>query len=127
LSWLEKHIEDIRPATEKWLDHENSSLQKAIRQTVDEGLFSQHDIEFQLSVLRENIANGDIREWVNRSELSDEQNAKGQKVLCLHAGNLPLVGFQTALGTILSGAEYYGKLSRKDPYLLASFLYCLSG
>jgi hypothetical protein len=35
---------------------------------------------------------------------------------------LPLVGFQTALGTILSGADYQGKLSRKDPYLLASFL-----
>ncbi|HBX67065.1 MAG TPA: hypothetical protein DEG32_13240, partial [Balneolaceae bacterium] len=119
---LNKHISKIQKAVEEWLSQENQVLWKAVQQTVDDGLFSQHDIEFQLSVLRENIANGDIREWVNRSELSDEQNAKGQKVLCLHAGNLPLVGFQTALGTILSGAEYYGKLSRKDPYLLASFL-----
>ncbi|MBO6587140.1 MAG: hypothetical protein JJ953_13605 [Gracilimonas sp.] len=119
---LNKYISKIQKAVEEWLSQENQVLWKAVQQTVDDGLFSQHDIEFQLSVLRENIANGDIREWVNRSELSDRQNAKGQKVLCLHAGNLPLVGFQTALGTILSGADYHGKLSRKDPHLLASFL-----
>ena len=32
------------------------------------------------------------------------------------------MGFQDALGTILSGADYYGKLSKKDPYLLSGFL-----
>ncbi|WP_428236243.1 acyl-CoA reductase [Gracilimonas sp.] len=119
---LNEHISKIHKAVEEWLSQENQVLWKAIDQTVDDGLFSQHDIEFQLSVLRENISNGDIQEWVNQSELSDRKNAKGQKVLCLHAGNLPLVGFQTALGTLLSGADYHGKLSRKDPYLLSSFL-----
>ena len=119
---LNKHIARVHKATEKWLKETNSDLQQAIKQTVNEGLFSLQDIEFQLDVLRENIANNDIQEWVNQSELSDNKNAKGQKTLCLHAGNLPLVGFQTALGTILTGADYYGKLSRKDPYLLASFL-----
>lgn len=118
---LNEHISKIHKAVEEWLSQENQVLWKAIHQTVDDGLFSQHDIEFQLSVLRENFSNGDIQEWVHQSELSDRKNAKGQKVLCLHAGNLPLVGFQTALGTILSGADYHGKLSRKDPYLLSSF------
>ncbi|MEX0722353.1 MAG: acyl-CoA reductase [Gracilimonas sp.] len=113
---------NIATIVKSWLTPENAVLQKAIERTVEEGLFSCEDIEFQLSVLRDNIENGEIEEWVNRTGLSSKKNANGRKVLCLHAGNLPLVGFQTALGTILTGADYYGKLSRKDPYLLTSFL-----
>jgi hypothetical protein len=122
LRWFDKHIDRIRKVTEEWLDPENKFLQEAIRKTEDEGHFSQKDIDFQLSVLRENIDNNEIEEWVKRTGLIDAQNASGTKVLCLHAGNLPLAGFQTALGTLLSGADYYGKLSRKDHYLLSSFL-----
>jgi hypothetical protein len=122
LSRIETHIEKVRKATRKWLEIENLHLQKAIKKTVVEGLFSEQDIQHQLKVLRENLENGDIQEWVKRSGLNDQNNAKDKKVLCLHAGNLPLVGFQTALGTILSGADYHGKLSRKDPYLLGAFL-----
>lgn len=122
MSWLKKHTECVRQAADKWLNPENNALQEAIQKTVDEGLFSRQDIEFQLSVLRENIQDNEIEQWINRSGLNNQQHAKGKKVLCLHAGNLPLVGFQTALGTILSGTNYYGKLSRKDPYLLGSFL-----
>lgn len=122
MSWLKKHTECVRKAADKWLNPENYALQEAIQKTVDEGLFSRQDIVFQLSMLRENIHNNEIEQWVNRAGLSDQKHAKDNKVLCLHAGNLPLVGFQTAVGTILSGADYYGKLSRKDPYLLRSFL-----
>ncbi len=122
MSWLKKQTEYVKQTADKWLNPENYALLEAIQKTVDEGLFSRQDIEFQLSVLRENMQNNEIEQWVNRSGLNDRQHAKGKKVLCLHAGNLPLVGFQTALGTILSGADYYGKLSRKDPYLLGAFL-----
>lgn len=119
---LEMHTKKISGVVKEWLNPENIKLQEAIHKTVNEGLFSQQDIEFQLAVLRENIKNNEIEEWVNRSGLSATHHAKGISILCLHAGNLPLVGFQTALGTLLSGADYYGKLSRKDPYLLQSFL-----
>ena len=122
LNTIKTHIDNLTKVIIKWLDPGNPNLQTAIRKTVSEDLFSEQDIRHQLSVLRKNADNGDIREWVNRAGLSDQQNAKGKKVLCLHAGNLPLVGFQTALGVILSGADYYGKISRKDPYLLPSFL-----
>lgn len=113
---------DITQTVKNWLDPNNQDLQKAIEKTISEGLFSAEDIQHQLSVLRGNVENGDIKEWIKRSGLTDKKNAKDKKVLCLHAGNLPLVGFQTALGVILTGADYYGKLSRKDPYLLGSFL-----
>lgn len=112
----------ITKTVKHWLDPKYPALQKAVEKTVSEGLFSREDIQHQLSVLRKNVESGDIHEWIQRTGVSDEKNAKGKKVLCLHAGNLPLVGFQTALGVILSGADYYGKLSRKDPYLLGSFL-----
>lgn len=38
-------------------------------------------------------------------------------VLCLHAGNLPLVGWHDVLSVHRAGCEYVGKLSRKDPHL----------
>ncbi|MCH2450935.1 MAG: acyl-CoA reductase [Gracilimonas sp.] len=117
-----KSVISITQAVKNWLDPQNQDLQKAVEKTVSEGLFSAEDMQHQLSVLRGNVENGDIEEWVKRAGLTDKNNAKGKKILSLHAGNLPLVGFQTALGVILSGADYYGKLSRKDPYLLASFL-----
>lgn len=112
----------ITETVKNWLDPNNQALHEAVEKTVSEGLFSEEDIQHQLKVLRGNVQNGEIQEWVNRIGLTDKMNGKGKKILCLHAGNLPLVGFQTALGVILSGADYYGKLSRKDPYLLASFL-----
>lgn len=117
-----KSVTTISQTVEKWFHPENESLQKAVEKTIAEDIFSAEDVRHQLSVLRENVASGEIEEWAERSGLNEQHHAKGKKVLCLHAGNLPLVGFQTALGTILSGADYYGKLSRKDPYLLASFL-----
>lgn len=116
------HISEIAQATKNWLRPDNMELKAAVEKTVQEGLFSFEDIKFQIRVLKEGVDSGHIEEWAERAELSESNNAEGKKVLCLHAGNLPLVGFQDALGTILSRADYYGKLSRKDPYLLDSFL-----
>ncbi|MEX0610281.1 MAG: acyl-CoA reductase [Balneolaceae bacterium] len=112
----------IKTAAKNWLRPDNYFLKEAIDRTVNEGLFSFEDIKHQILVLKEGLESGQIEEWVRRCGLNEQNNAKGKKILCLHAGNLPLVGFQTALGTLLSGADYYGKLSRKDPYLLATFL-----
>ena len=119
---MKSHISTIAKAAKEWLQPDNLILKKAIEKTVDEGLFSFEDIKFQIRTLKQNIESGQIEEWANRAGLSETKNSFGSKVLCLHAGNLPLVGFQDALGTILSGADYFGKLSRKDPYLLQSFL-----
>lgn len=116
------HITKIAEASKKWLRPNNAQLKKAIEQTVEEGLFSFEDIKFQIRALKQYIDSGQIEEWAKRAGLGEKKNSIGQKVLCLHAGNLPLVGFQDALGMILSGANYFGKLSRKDPYLLPTFL-----
>lgn len=119
---FQTHILKIAQAAREWLQPDNLELKKVIEQTVDEGLFSFEDIKFQIRALKQNIDSDQIEEWAKRAGLGDKKNSNGQKILCLHAGNLPLVGFQDALGTMLSGADYYGKLSRKDPYLLPTFL-----
>ncbi|RNC79671.1 MAG: hypothetical protein ED557_14210 [Balneola sp.] len=119
---IDNHITQVSEAAKKWLQPDNTALKRAIEQTVDEELFSFEDIKFQIRALKQKIDAGQVEEWARRVGLNEEKNSIGQKVLCLHAGNLPLVGFQDALGTILSGADYYGKLSKKDPYLLPTFL-----
>ncbi len=50
---------------------------------------------------------------------------ENRKILCLHAGNLPMVGLQDVIAALLSGAVYYGKLSVKDPWLLDGLLLML--
>ncbi len=119
---LEKHIALVEDATKKWFRSDNTELKHAIERTVVEGLFTFEDIKFAILALKEKVDAGQVSEWAKRAELSDVHNQLGKKLLCLHAGNLPLVGFQDALGTILSGADYFGKLSKKDPYLLAAYL-----
>lgn len=116
------HIQLVDEATRKWFSPDNIRLKEAIDRTVSEGLFTFEDIKFAIRALKEKVDAGQITEWAERAGLNEQHHQKGKKVLCLHAGNLPLVGFQDALGTILSGADYYGKLSKKDPYLLAAYL-----
>lgn len=119
---LEKRIETLLEVIEKWLSPENEYLHRAIDQTVEEGYFSFPDVKHAVLALKENLKTAALEEWVKPSGLSDEQDARGKNVLCLHAGNLPLVGFQDALAVLLSGARYTGKISRKNPYLLPTFL-----
>lgn len=43
--------------------------------------------------------------------------ASAPAALCLHAGNLPYVGWHDVVSVVSAGYRYIGKLSRKDPYL----------
>ncbi|MFH5883802.1 hypothetical protein ACG2F4_05785 [Halalkalibaculum sp. DA3122] len=119
---LEKRISALLEATQNWLNKDNEYLSTAYDQTVREGFFSFEDVKYALLAIREAVSETAVRDWVQRAGLSDTSSAEGQNVLCLHAGNIPLVGFQDAFAAILSGATYYGKISRKDPYLLPTFL-----
>lgn len=61
----------------------------------------------------------------NRVDAGSGGASARQHVLCLHAGNLPMVGLQDLVATLLSGSVYHGKLSSKDPWLMDSLLRCL--
>ncbi|MGK7369885.1 MAG: acyl-CoA reductase [Candidatus Halalkalibacterium sp. M3_1C_030] len=119
---LQSRIDTLVEVFDNWLTDENQFLREAIARTVEEDYFAFHDIKYSLNALKDTLNRTAMEEWVKRSELSDERDARDNNVLCLHAGNLPLVGFQDALAVLLSGARYTGKISRKDPYLLPTFL-----
>ena len=122
MSDIQKRINMLFEATQNWLSDDNLYLKDAIDQTVREGYFSFEDVNFAINAIKKSINRSAIEAWVDRAGLDDESNYSGQNVLCLHAGNVPLVGFQDAFATLLSGARYTGKISRKDPYLLPTFL-----
>ncbi len=118
---LESHIEKVSKAIGEWLQPDNSDLKHAIDQTVDEGLFSFEDIKHQILVLKSSLQKKKLIIWADKSGL--ENNSLNQKkVLCLHAGNLPLVGLQDLLAVVLTGGDYHGKISKKDPYLLPTLI-----
>lgn len=119
---LQTRIEALLWATENWLQKDNQHLMDAIDQTVQEGYFSFEDVTFAIDSIKNSLNKTALEEWIKREGLTGDRDASGKNVLCLHAGNLPLVGFQDAFATLLSGARYTGKISRKDPYLLSTFL-----
>jgi len=119
---IESRMDTLLEATGNWLSNDNHYLMDAIDRTVQEGYFSFRDVKYALTAIKKSINQTALEDWAGQANLSDQASAKEQNVLCLHAGNIPLVGFQDALATLLSGAHYTGKISRKDPYLLPTFL-----
>jgi hypothetical protein len=117
----QKRIKVLAKAIHNWFEDDDGYLEKAVHKTVDKGYFGLRDIQFALKALKKNISRETLDRWVEHNDIVNN-DAGGQNVLCLHAGNLPLVGFQDILAVLLSGARYTGKISRKNPYLLPTFL-----
>jgi len=118
---MDKRVKHIASVFQKWLQPDNAELKAAIEQTVVEGLFSFEDIKHSILALKETVNETTLLNWVNQSGFKKELPSQN-RILCLHAGNIPLVGFQDALSVMISGAAYHGKLSKKDPYILPTFL-----
>lgn len=112
----EDRIDRFIRAFEAWISRTEGNLDKAISQSQTQ--FKASDIHHRLLHLKDRVTKDALINWVSRSSTST-----GPKTcLCLHAGNLPLVGFQDVLAVWLAGHRYVGKLSRRDPWLMASFL-----
>lgn len=126
MAFSERHIENITRALTTWFDKENRELSRAIEQTVDENLFSLEDIKHQILSLKHTISKETLKKWVADSHV-ETISREDKNVLCLHAGNVPLVGIQDLIAVLLRNGTYIGKLSRKDPYLMASLLRHLAG
>ncbi len=115
---VRERIELIDDITSRWLTSSGTSLVDAVEKTTNENLFARPDVIHSIQCLMKNVNADNMLDWAEN--LSSDPIDK--KILCLHAGNLPLVGFQDALACLISGVDYYGKISRKDPFLLADFL-----
>lgn len=121
---IEKRIENLTEAIREWLSPDNSDLKDAIDKTVEEGFFGFEDVKYQVLALKKSLLKTEFKRWILKAGLNsvDLEKEKSATILCLHAGNLPLVGIQDILAVVLSGKYYIGKLSRKDPYLPESLL-----
>lgn len=122
MNQLQNRIQTLLNVVQRWLSNDNEHLMRAAGRTVQGGYFAEKDVKYALKAVKKSINRTILEKWVEEAGISDENDAADQNVLCLHAGNLPLVGFQDAFVTLLSGARYTGKISKKDPYLLPSFL-----
>lgn len=120
-SSIEQRIQHILLAKEIWLTQQQTELQEAIEKTIRLG-FSRSDVHFALRWAQQHISHSELTSWVNKVTVAKNPKTEPPKVIFLHAGNLPLVGLQDVIAAILSGVKYYGKLSKKDPYLLQVFL-----
>jgi len=105
-----------------WLTDSSGLLQAAVAQTVENKLFLSDDVHFALQDIQRTVTPGVLLDWAEAAKCEGGASAVNKRVLCLHAGNLPLVGFQDVVACLMSGATYAGKISRKDPWLLPSLL-----
>lgn len=122
---LNRRLDDLSDAINEWLSPDNADLKTAIDMTVEKGFFSFEDIKYQILTLKKALRKTEFTRWVAKAGISSKAGQPPEKsaiVLCLHAGNLPLVGIQDILAVVISGNHYLGKLSRKDPYLPETLL-----
>ncbi len=125
---ISERIARICEGVDAWLKNEEGILDITVDRTATEGLFPRHDVMHMLEQISATVTPQVLQDWVDRvdrgSSTGTMPSPSGQipKVLCLHAGNLPLVGLQDIIATLLSGAVYYGKLSRRDPWLADGLL-----
>lgn len=121
MSGFNRRLDKLQKAIRNWLRPDNRELQAAIERTVDEKRFTFPDVRHQILSLKKSVERGDLERWVGRHSHRSIV-PETHRVVALHAGNLPLAGFQDMLAVLLSGSSYIGKLSRKDPWLPESFL-----
>lgn len=113
---IEDRISRFLTAFDAWIHQKQGNLEEAIRRS--RVYFTLSDIQHRLDHLKQHLNESALTDWVLRSY----QATPSQTCLCLHAGNLPMVGFQDLLAVYLSGHAYFGKLSKSDPWLMASFI-----
>ncbi len=122
---ITQRIAVICEAIGAWLDNEDGILGITVNRTATEGLFPRHDVMFMLDQIARTVTLEALQGWADRAAGTTPVPGPASEmpnVLCLHAGNLPLVGLQDIVATLLSGSVYYGKLSRKDPWLADGLL-----
>ncbi len=115
------YLERFHASLREWFRPDNIELREAIEKTVHENLFSFQDIKHQILSLKKATSKEKVDYWVGQQKINPGQ-LKSSDVLALHAGNLPIVGFQDVIAIALTGARYMGKISRRDPYILPTLI-----
>lgn len=78
--------------------------------------FSPETIRYRLDTRLHDLELEALRRWLGPELVSDPA-----RVLLLHPGNLPMVGLEDLLATLLVGHEAWSRPSRRDRALLVAF------
>ena len=108
----------------RWLGDESGELSRAVDEAVEEGHL-RTDIFHRLQEIEYSCTKKSMESWATKAG-ADINRTADKTILCLHAGNLPLVGFQDLIAVLISGYEYIGKISKRDRALMSSLLTELS-
>lgn len=123
----QKRISEITQAVRRWLKDDSGNLAKAVDQSVEEEGYSRSDIFHRLQEVERTVTEKALSQWIenlrNENHIQYFENTDLPTILCLHAGNLPLVGLQDIIAVLLSGYHYLGKVSGKDRCLTESLLH----
>ncbi len=121
-----ERISEITGTVHKWLSDEQGSLAEAIDFAALEEGFERSDIFHRLQELERTITDEALTYWAEQAGLHlVDGKASDSRILCLHPGNLPLVGLQDIIAVLLSGCNYRGKISSREHHLTESLLNCL--
>src|SRR5690606_21842965 len=100
---VERRIATFMNAFTAWIQAQEGDIQVAVERSSER--FHRADIMYMLQHLRTRVTADNLQQWVDQSYVESSPS----DVLCLHAGNLPLVGFQDVAAVWLSGHNYRGK------------------
>ena len=79
--------------------------------------FTEENIRKSIQAIGDSITPEKLEKWISGyPQLKKEK--PGKKIGVITAGNIPLVGFHDFISVLISGHQFYGKLSSKDNRLL---------
>ncbi len=124
---LNERIATICESIQSWLSDDTGSLSVAIDKAVDEG-HQRRDVFHRLREVERTVTKDALKKWAENAGVTDEgvANKETSRILCLHSGNLPLVGLQDIIAVLVSGFGFTGKISRRDAALTTGMLQSLS-
>ncbi|MGM0503682.1 MAG: acyl-CoA reductase [Bacteroidota bacterium] len=79
--------------------------------------FTEENIRKSIQAIGNSLTPEKLEKWISDyPQLNKEK--PGKKIGVITAGNIPLVGFHDFISVLISGHQFYGKLSSKDNRLL---------
>lgn len=111
-------IEAVAQAAAVWRDPDHPPRAEAVAATLEApNRFTEPAMAFAINQQMDQLEVNALHAWVEGHWVETPHT-----VGVLNAGNIPLVGLQDMLATILTGHHYLGTVSSKSPHLLPAFV-----
>ncbi|MBE0663558.1 MAG: acyl-CoA reductase [Bacteroidales bacterium] len=108
-----------------------SGMHKILNDSIEQSLehnpwFTKKHIEHAIQAIGQMLTEQNLNLWLNQYQIIEPSEERRIRIGVIMAGNIPAVGFHDFLCVLMSGANFTGKLSSDDPYLLPALAKILS-